>query len=118
MSDLSFARLRAVNVRRCEAVFHDIDAWSPTDWACAMAGEAGEACNLIKKLRRGESIDHVAIGYELADVVIYADLLAARLGLDLGEMVRQKFNIVSGRVGSAIRLELDAALDRKGAKGG
>lgn len=113
--ELSFEKLREVNVRRCEQVFHDIDDWSPTDWACAMAGETGEACNFAKKMRRGENTTRdkdtgqeipivLAIGYELADAVIYADLLAARLGLDLGEMVQQKFNVVSERRGCTIRL--------------
>jgi NTP pyrophosphatase (non-canonical NTP hydrolase) len=106
---LSFDRLREANVRRCEEVFHPLDAWSPTDWATAFAGEAGEACNVVKKLRRLDGADSAldtelkreclrrAIGEELADAVIYADLLAARLGIDLGEAVRLKFNIVSAK---------------------
>lgn len=101
---LSFEALREANVRRCEDVFHPLDSWSPQDWACAMAGETGEACNLIKKLRRNEAIDHGDIGRELADVVIYADLLAARLRLDLGAAVRGKFNEVSAKRGSGVTL--------------
>ena len=101
---MEFEKLREANVKRCEAVFHPLDSWSPTDWACALAGEVGEACNLIKKLRRGEPIDRLEIGKELADAVIYLDLLAARLKIDLGEAVRQKFNEVSDRRGSDIKL--------------
>lgn len=113
---LAFAELRAVNVRRCEAAFHPISAWSPTDWACAFAGEAGEACNEVKKLRRLDGADQdldtpnerarlsEKIGKELADTIIYADLLAARLGIDLGGAVRAKFNEVSGRRGCTITL--------------
>lgn len=101
---LGFDRLRSANVQRCEDVFHQLDSWSPTDWACAAAGEMGEACNLIKKLRRGEDISLTDVGYELADTVIYLDLLAARLGINLGEAVREKFNIVSDRRGSEVRL--------------
>jgi hypothetical protein len=85
-----------------------------TDWACALAGETGEACNLIKKLRRGDAIDTEDIGKELADVVIYADLLAARLGIDLGEAVVQKFNEVSDRYGYAGKLERVADTERPG----
>lgn len=107
---LSFEDLSRANLERCEDAFHPLDAWSPTDWACAMAGEVGEACNLVKKLRRGdEGIDVEAIGRELADVVIYADLLAQRLGLDLGAEVIAKFNAVSDRVGSSVRLPSEAA---------
>lgn len=36
-----------------------------------------------------------AFADELADVIIYADLIAARLGIDLGDAVRRKFNEVS-----------------------
>lgn len=82
-------------------------AWSPMDWGCALAGETGEACNLVKKLHRGEPGDHVNvddIGRELADVICYADMLAARLGLNLGEFVRRKFNEVSVKRGSPVRL--------------
>lgn len=101
---LSFFSFRAANVQRCEASFHMCDDWSPTDWATAMAGECGEACNLIKKLRRGEDIPVEQIGKELADLVTYADLLAHRLGINLGEAVRQKFNEVSKRVNSDVTL--------------
>lgn len=47
-------------------------------------------------------IDRLAL--ELADVVTYADLLAARMDIDLGEAVREKFNEVSDRVKSRITL--------------
>jgi len=116
MSKLSFDKLRQANIRRCVQVFHPIDRWSPTDWGCALAGETGEACNLIKKLRRLDTADAAddtvsrrdqivaSIGKELADVVIYADLLAVRLGLDLAGCIRQKFNEVSERRGSNIKL--------------
>ena len=101
---LTFAMLREQNVGRCEESFHSCDDWSPTDWATAVAGEVGEACNLIKKLRRGENIQEAVIAMEIADAVIYLDLLADRLGISLGEAVGVKFNIVSERVGNARRL--------------
>ena len=88
-----------------------------------MAGECGEACNKVKKLRRiaetpeSEAVhesryrdeksygDHVEfLAMELADLVTYADLLAARLGIDLGEAVTRKFNRVSHRVNSNLKL--------------
>lgn len=104
---LTFEMLRSVNVARCEEVFHKLNDWTPTDWACAFAGEVGEACNLIKKLRRLDGADTnldteqhrqmliKKVAKELADSVIYADLLAAVLGINLEDAVRQKFNEVS-----------------------
>ncbi|MBA9077608.1 MazG nucleotide pyrophosphohydrolase domain-containing protein [Rufibacter quisquiliarum] len=86
------------------AVYHNCLDWSLADWSNAIAGETGEMCNLIKKIRRGDSIDVKDVGKELADIVIYADLLADQLGLDLGECVRQKFNEVSDRIGSNIKV--------------
>lgn len=117
MSGLDFSTFRHANVMRCVESFHPIASWSPTDWANAMAGECGEACNIVKKIRRlqtyGDVLPHSTPGYvqlrialakELADTVTYADLLAARLGINLGMAVANKFNEVSDRVGSNIKL--------------
>ena len=113
---LSFDQLRKANLERTADVFHPLDAWSPTDWACVMAGECGEACNQVKKLRRLDGADGVIdspeerarltrnVADELADAIIYADLLAARLGIELGDAVRCKFNEVSERRGSFVKL--------------
>lgn len=104
ITQLNLHSLRLVNVERCEKVFHKLNDWSPTDWGCAMAGECGEACNFIKKQRRGENISKEEIGKELADVVIYADLLAARLGINLSEAIIEKFNEVSNKHNCDIKL--------------
>ncbi len=113
--NLTFNELREKNRSRANR-WHPagIGEWSVADWALAMAGEAGEVCNAIKKLKRIE--DGIAnlsadphrqlstrqdavrkIGEELADVAIYLDLLAQRLGLDLQAEVVAKFNAVSER---------------------
>ena len=113
---LTFEALRDANVRRCESIFHKVAEWSPTDWACAMAGEAGEVCDAVKKLRRldhgtntekdpqtvGEAI--ADIGEEIADTIMYLDLLAARLGIDIPTVVQAKFNKVSDLRKSPIKL--------------
>jgi len=120
---LNFDQLRLANVQRCEEVFHPLHDWSPTDWATALAGEAGETCNEVKKLRRLDGADasidtpeererlRVAIGKEIADLIIYADLLAARLNIDLSDAVAGKFNEVSIKRGSAVRLPHDNVRD-------
>lgn len=95
-----FNDLRFHNVKRCNTKYkHGIDAWSVTDWGCAMAGEAGELCNLLKKMRRGEDIPLKAVADEIADVVIYLDLLCAKLDINLPRAIADKFNEVSKRVG-------------------
>ncbi len=114
--NLSFDELRAANTARCEQVYHPLNDWSVTDWACAMAGEAGEACNVAKKIRRRETGTrapndpntleecHALLAAELADTVIYCDLLAARLDINLGNAIRKKFNRTSERMKSDVRL--------------
>ncbi len=100
---LTFTRLRETNVLRCREGFgKEIKDWNSAQWACAAGGEMGELQNLIKKEFRGDSIPELdrKIGQEIADVVIYLDLLAASRGLDLGQIVRDKFNEVSMRVNS------------------
>lgn len=103
MKPLTFRQLRKANSIRCATAF-DCDDWTPLEWAGAMAGECGEACNFIKKLRRGEKIPKKKIAHELADLIVYADLVALNLDIDLGEAVREKFNIVSKRKKSKIKL--------------
>jgi NTP pyrophosphatase (non-canonical NTP hydrolase) len=108
---LTFTHLAIANLARCEEAFHPIDEWSETDWACAFGGEAGEAQNKIKKRRRGyrdtnnnlvPTVEEVVD--EIADAVIYADLLCTRMGASLEDGIRRKFNEVSERVHSGHRL--------------
>lgn len=111
MSVLTFQLLRVQNAARKLRWHGTSDAWIGSDWSNAMAGEAGEACNVVKKLRRHEThiestyntpaadVLHAALAKELADVVIYADLLAHYYEIDLGSAVRDKFNEVSAAQG-------------------
>lgn len=118
---LTFVAVTEANVARCDR-WHKggIDDWTPSDWAVAMMGEAGEACNAIKKLRRVEDdIANIsdpgrllatreeaiaAIGEELADTFLYLNLLACRLGINLADEVVTKFNATSKRYGFPERL--------------
>lgn len=75
-----------------------------------LAGEVGEACNVIKKLDRErmgikgsrDTAEHLA--QELADVVICADLIASAAGISLEDAIREKFNATSEKHGFATRL--------------
>lgn len=101
---INFDQLRKANIARQKQAYQKCAGWSIAEWGCALAGEVGEACNLIKKLRLGRDIKVEEIGKELADVVIYVDLLAEELDIDLAQAVRDKFNEVSERVGSKVAL--------------
>ncbi len=115
---LDLQTLRQANVKRCEQSFGSCREWSPADWSNAMAGEAGELlelllplivktntiCNLTKKIQRGDEISLEEVGKEIADVVIYADLLSHNLGIELSDAIRKKFDEVSVRVGSDVLL--------------
>jgi NTP pyrophosphatase (non-canonical NTP hydrolase) len=108
LEHLDLAELRHANTSRARR-WHSEDTapWSLADWSNAMCGEAGEAANVVKKIRRHET--HVSSSYntpaldelyealtlELADLVIYADLVAANAGIDLAAAIRRKFNEVS-----------------------
>ena len=110
MSGLTFEEFRVASVTRMLDAWPDhagvggADPWSPCDWMTALAGEVGEAANLIKKRRRGEDIPTELIAKELADVQAYLVLLAECLLIDLEEATIAKFNEVSDRVGSGVHL--------------
>ena len=108
---ISFNDLTIANSKRAfERNDAGVHCWTPTQWALGMFGECGEACNIIKKLNRIETKDPAtnasefddlisALADELADIVIYADLLAQRCDIDLGSMIQTKFNETSIKVG-------------------
>lgn len=119
---LTVAELCRVNVLRCMTDFkHPLQAWSLFEWAGAVAGEAGEACNVAKKLirfrnglefmnkrgdmpeREREELLH-KLGKELADTVHYACLAFAAAGLDMEMYLIDVFNTVSDENGSKIKI--------------
>jgi len=81
---LTLASLREANVRRCEAFGHAVEQWSAIRWALALFGEAGELANAVKKLIRGDG-SKAAVAEEIADVLIYHDLLGARMNMTADE---------------------------------
>lgn len=117
---LTFTALRGANTARLPqfknakgGLAHtkpDGSDWSPAQWLQAIIGELGEYANKRKKFERGDITAaefQVEAAKELADVVTYVDILAMQLGIDLGQATMDKFNEVSLRVGSNVRLEAD-----------
>lgn len=93
----------------------DTVPWTGADWSNALAGEVGEAANVVKKLRRHDtgtagardgSRDELvhALALELADVAAYLVLVADHYAIDLPDAVAEKFNLVSEREGFPERL--------------
>ena len=100
---ISFSDLRSANVDRVELFGHGSleDGWNPAEWGNALAGETGELCNLLKKYIRQLPTDPTRedlvtmAAEEMADIIIYLDLIGAKLDIDLADAVRSKFNKVS-----------------------
>lgn len=116
-SGLTFDILRAANLarlpefknRKGEPAHSKADGsdWDLSAWSNAVLGELGEAANIIKKIRRGDITLEEArplLSREFADVQTYLDLLAFQAGIDLGAATIEKWNEVSERVGSDLRL--------------
>ena len=82
-----------------------LDSWSMADWAVALAGEAGELCNVVKKLNRvrdglrgnKETPEELQkeLANEAADIYLYLDLFCQSQGIDLPTAIKSKFNEVS-----------------------
>lgn len=108
-SALRFADLRDANAKRqrewCPDATPDLSFRGNE-----LAGETGEACNVIKKLERerqgwrGSRATREQLAEELADVIIVADLIALDLGIDLGEAVRAKFDATSAKYGLSVKI--------------
>ena len=117
---LTFRTLRDANLKRlpmfkdakgrtCHAK-EDGSDWPPASWLQAVVGELGEYANLRKKVERGDLTLEEArpmLADELADVVIYLDILASQLGVSLGEAVMAKWNRTSKKVGAPIYIDAE-----------
>jgi len=103
--DLTFRQLSIVNKMRCKDEFSFVDSWSFTNWikwGYDLVKEMELVCNrLIEDSSVKAKKD---VGYEIADAIIYADLLCTKLGLSLEECIKDRFNIVSDSVGSTIKI--------------
>lgn len=121
---MTFDQLRRVNLTRALKWHPEgLSSWSFGDWYAALAGELGELNaellkmgDTIKKLNRlrdnihsknaggdFEALQQKAKD-EIGDVATYLDLLATRLGFDLEDCIRDKFNKISEREGFPDRL--------------
>lgn len=106
----TFNNLRDANIAR-QAEWDTNDRITLTYRGYELAGECGEACNVIKKIERerlgirGSRATPEQLAEELADIVICADLVAMGEGIDLQAAIARKFNATSEKVGLATRLK-------------
>lgn len=121
--DLTFAQVSEINRKRANRWHNGFpsknDAWTGADWSNAMAGEAGETCNVVKKIRRYDIGIQQAedperdvliineLAKEIGDTYLYLDLLAQYYGLSIDACVAYTFNRVSEREGFPERIHVD-----------
>lgn len=100
------------NAARCTSGIgfgHAPGDWSLSDWMVATLGELGEAANVLKKLNRyrdgiaGNTASKAELieqfEREIADTMIYLDLLAQAAGFSLADAVRKTWNAKSKQIG-------------------
>jgi NTP pyrophosphatase (non-canonical NTP hydrolase) len=107
MTPLDLAEFHIANQERAPFFPSACQGWILAQWGNALAGEVGEACNVIKKIDRGDfTLDEARedLASELADAFTYLDHIASKAGIDLGAAVIRKFNVVSERRGLAHRM--------------
>ena len=106
---MTLQQLRDANITR-QKEWDTGDQITPLYRATELAGELGEALNVVKKLERERlgikgSRDTVAhLAEELADILICVDLLAAEYDIDLSKALPAKFNATSEKIGLMTRL--------------
>ena len=99
----TYQTLRAANVAR-QAEWDGDSRITLAYRGNELAGEAGEACNVIKKIERErlgirgsrDTIEHLA--EELADVIITVLLVAKSMDIDVKKALRMKIEKIKQRI--------------------
>lgn len=99
---LTFDEFSVVNARRCEQNFgRKICPETAPIHVLGACGEVGEMAQEMKRIIDNEQrADIKALLFEAADAFTYLDLVASHFGYRFSEVLVEKFNIVSERVGS------------------
>lgn len=105
----TFEDLKHALRKRTQEDFSKCEDWSLNDWMVALTGEVGELANFFKKIRRGDlSFEDpdvcIEIGHEFGDIFAYLIILADKAGYGLLQVSADKFNIVSERMNSEIKI--------------
>ena len=70
--------------------------------ALAIAGEAGELANLVKKKWQGDAVDQQSLREEIADIRIYLEHLARHLHIDTDAACEEKLKVVASRLAQRV----------------
>jgi NTP pyrophosphatase (non-canonical NTP hydrolase) len=103
--DLTFNQFLAANKERQKD--WPSEEWTPERWMTALTGEVGEAANIIKKTFRGDITEDESrpkLAKEFADILTYLTIFADKMGIDLPAVAIAKFNEVSDRIGSTVKI--------------
>ena len=116
-STLTFEKFSKANCKRCEAADgfnHRVSDWTSAEWLAACIGELGEVAHVVKRMsRQRDNLAQVEysdeklksmLAEEIADTIIYLDMLAHSQEINLGEAIKKKFNQKSEEIGSGIFL--------------
>lgn len=117
VADVEFwRRLRTANEKRMPHFKMTLLDWTPLEWAAAAAGEMGELQGVLVKMKRSQEVNSASAGTDVthadlraraqaewADIIIYMDILAWRLGIEPIAAVRETFDKKSEALGSAVR---------------
>lgn len=101
---LTFRNFQRANTARDEFIREGKKPWPPHDFALAAAGPVGYIAHLLTSERRGNDVAEGEIFDEIADAVIYLDLLCSSMGGSLDQVLARKFNVNSHEFGSDITL--------------
>lgn len=119
---ISFRQIQEMSRRRANRWHDGAEPWSLLEWAGAMCGEAGEAANVAKKIKRvdqgmwnsafaslkGQTLERERLVHELnrevADTILYAMCLLNETGADAETLLQMVFNEKSIAAGFPERL--------------
>lgn len=112
MHEMTFTEFSAAVRDRTLNDFHEkMDEAHASQFALGLGEEAGEVLGKTRALlgfTKRKNVTAQDVADEIGDVLCYADCLAQAFGLRLEDCARDKFNAVSERCGSPVRLRLES----------
>lgn len=95
----------AINKKRSNELYDTLQVCKTADLVVSLCEEVGEIAGFVKKAQRDKKNYRKEIGKEIADVFMYLDLLCTLDGYDFGQLIVDKFNEVSRRKNSQIKIK-------------